>query len=493
MNGIPPGNERQTIAPPTGDGAAAYRARPGKKITGTLSGFLAGAVDRVLLWGLLATVLLAPVPFGSIQPWSYTLIAIIIGALLALWSTRVLISGASVTVPISRIWPAALLFTGVLAWAAFQAAPWSPIAWHNPVWAETAAVLGRPVQGFISVDPDATHTGIMRLMTYAGIFWLALQLGRSERGARLIFHAVAITGIAYAGYGIAVEITDSGTILWFEKERYLDNLTSTFRYKNAYAAYAGFGLLCTLALLIGAIGRYDYSTMGPRERARTLLTLLFERLWYLVLGVVVLVSALVLSDSRGGTIAAILAVVVLVWALWRSGTVQVPYGKAFAGGFAAVMLMYLSLSGGTVLDRLSTTSGNEVRSQIYHDTTKAIADRPLLGWGLGTFEGVFAKYKGPKIRTRTLRAHNEYLDNALGLGIPATAALVLAIGWLAVRCARGTRERSRNQIYPATGLAIIVLAGAQSAVDFTMQEPAVVATFALILGTACAQSWSNRS
>ena len=44
----------------------------------------------------------------------------------------------------------------------------------------------------------------------------------------------------------------------------------------------------------------------------------------------------------------------------------------------------------------------------------------------------------------------------------------------------------------STAGGVRVTLGEGMTVDFTMQEPAVVATFALILGTACAQSWSNR-
>ncbi|KKM69395.1 hypothetical protein LCGC14_1451270, partial [marine sediment metagenome] len=37
-----------------------------------------------------------------------------------------------------------------------------------------------------------------------------------------------------------------------------------------------------------------------------------------------------------------------------------------------------------------------------------------------------------------------------------------------------------------------VLVGVHSMVDFSLQIPAIGATFALILGIGCAQSWSSR-
>lgn len=50
-------------------------------------------MTRSVFWLLLATVLLAPIPFGAIFPWSYTLLALIIGALVLVWSASLLVAG----------------------------------------------------------------------------------------------------------------------------------------------------------------------------------------------------------------------------------------------------------------------------------------------------------------------------------------------------------------------------------------------------------------
>jgi hypothetical protein len=73
----------------------------------------------------------------------------------------------------------------------------------------------------------------------------------------------------------------------------------------------------------------------------------------------------------------------------------------------------------------------------------------------------------------------------------AAAALVLAITLLALRCFRGSLARQRDTYCPAAGFAIAVFVGIYSLVDFTLQVPPVSATFAPLLGTCCAQSWSS--
>tara|TARA_R110002072_G_scaffold10726_51_gene49773 strand:- start:424 stop:1809 length:1386 start_codon:yes stop_codon:yes gene_type:complete len=448
-------------------------------------------MSRIVFWLLLGTVLLSPVPFGAIFPWSYTLLALLVGVLVLVWSTTLLVAGAPPPVTLRMIALPAALFAAVIGWALVQASPWTPGAWHNPVWAETAKGLGADVQGYISVVPYTTETSVMRLLTYAGIFWLALQFGRSGERARQVFYAVAMAGLAYAAYGLIVDLTGAQTILWYDKETYKDNLTSTFRYKNAYATYAGMGLICTTALLVRALAREDFTRMGPRERLRSVLLLIFERSTYLLLAFILIASALLLSDSRGGFLAAILSMIVFAGALWRGRNLKLPYGKSSVAVMVGAGAVFIAISGGTVLDRLGESVGDNQRARIYAQTMDAIAERPLRGWGLGSFESVFAKYQDAGFDKRVARAHNEYLDNALGLGIPAAAALVLAIALIALRCLRGSITRQRDAYYPAAGFAIAVFAGIHSLVDFTLQVPAVAATFALLLGTCCAQSWSS--
>ena len=255
-------------------------------------------MTRFIFWALLGTVVLSPIPFGSIHPFSYSLMAIIVAILVGLWSIHLLISRQPPPVSLRMIWFPALCYGLVLIWIAIQASPYTPVALHHPVWKETADILGMPVQGYISINPYASETVIMRLLTYAGIFWLALQYGRSGKRAEQVFKALVWAGLVYAVYGLAVEFTGSETVLWFEKERYKDSLTSTFRYKNAYATYAGFGLVAAVAIIVRSLGQEEFGTMGPRERIRTVIVMTAEKLWYVFAAMAAILAALLLSDSR---------------------------------------------------------------------------------------------------------------------------------------------------------------------------------------------------
>jgi hypothetical protein len=51
-------------------------------------------MSRIVFWLLLGTVLLSPIPFGAVLPWSYTLLALIVGTLVLVWSTTPLLAGS---------------------------------------------------------------------------------------------------------------------------------------------------------------------------------------------------------------------------------------------------------------------------------------------------------------------------------------------------------------------------------------------------------------
>jgi O-antigen ligase len=126
-------------------------------------------------------------------------------------------------------------------------------------------------------------------------------------------------------------------------------------------------------------------------------------------------------------------------------------------------------------------------------TLNAIGDSPYLGFGLGSFEDVFHLYRteSHEMMTRSVRAHNTYLENALELGIPAASMLVLAVVVIAAQCVLGVRRRRRDFVYPALAVAVSIQVAVHALVDFSLQIPAVAATYALVLGLGFAQSWSS--
>ncbi len=442
---------------------------------------------------LVGLVVLAPLPFASVHPWSWSLIACVVGVLLVAWTLRHLVSGERPGIGLSRTWPFLLLFLGVIGWAAIQSSPLALEGWYHPLWNSAATALDTGLAGRVSLNPEATRSALLRLLSYGGIFWLALQYGREPEKARDAIYALAVAGLLYATYGLAVQFTGARKILWYEKFAYLNDLTSTFVNRNSYATYAGLTLVCASGLLLKIMSESLAAPFGRRERLRQLLETVTAQGWILLLAWIAVMTALLLTHSRGGFLSTALALLALCVALGFTRAVKARYA-VFLGALSLMAgASFFALSGEVTGVRLAATSPErEGRIRVYELTLEAIESAPMLGTGYGTFEDVFRFHRDEDVRGYYAKAHNTYIENALELGVPGALALFGAVAGLFLLTVRGVRRRRRDSIYPCIGLAATVLVAAHSAVDFSLQIPAVAITYSFLMGICCAQCWSSR-
>ena len=129
---------------------------------------------HVIFTGFLAVLVLSPLPFASNRPWSWSLLSMIVGLLMLAWAVAAWRNRDLVAVSWRRVWPFLLMFAVIVCWFTLQASSWTPVEWHHPAWAAAAAALGQPLDGAISIDPAMTLAALMRLLSYGGMFWLAL-------------------------------------------------------------------------------------------------------------------------------------------------------------------------------------------------------------------------------------------------------------------------------------------------------------------------------
>ena len=442
-----------------------------------------------LVRALVALTLAAPLPFGAVAGWASAIVAVASGALLLAWGVGALAGRTVVPRPSRFVWWSVLAFALAVLWAVLQTVGFTPEPWHHELWRDTAEALGTPYHGAVSLDPATSREGIVRIVACAGAFWLALQYGRDRWRAWYALQALAVGSTCYALYGLAVTLSGARVILWFEKTANVDAVTATFVNQNSFATYAGIGLLCTTAVLRRRFVGGLEGIAGVRERLRLLLGELVPRYWLFLACWLALASALLLSLSRGGVAATAVALLAFLWVLPASRGVRArtlllrTVGPVLVG--AALLLL-----GGEGMERRLWEAGPdwEKRLEIYSQTVKAIEDAPLLGTGLGTYASVYRSYRTEDVRPGVHMAHNDYLELALELGIPAAAVLVLSVVMLALVCVRGVRVRRADIEIPAAGVAVCTLVGIHALVDFSLQIPAVAITFALVLGVAVAQS-----
>ncbi len=444
---------------------------------------------------LLAVVLLSPLPLGGNRPWAWSLFAVAIGVLLILWTALVLSGRTRTAVPMDRLGAVVLPFAAVLAWAFVQTLSSVPIDWIHPLWPEAARALGVPVMAGISVDPELTHTAILRLASYGGVFLLAVQFGRDRARARETLVACAVAGTLYAVYGLIDHFAGWERILWLDKWAYQGDLTATFVNRNAYGAYAGLGLLCCMGLFLHTLRpSRQASPRGAYDLAETMLV----RAMPFLAGAIIIGTALLLTHSRGAFLSTGLGLLMLMAAAVTCRLIR-PTAAFVVGGLvmAGIGLAVIALSGEVTFERLASTpaqaAADESRKDLYRLTGDAIAVAPLTGHGFGAFLPAFRMYRDTSLALPVVWdfAHNVHLEAVMDLGLPAAALLYLSLAIITISCLRGLMRRRRDHVYPAVALSAATLIGSHGIVDFSAQMPAVAATLALLLGVGFAQSWST--
>lgn len=456
-----------------------------------------GMAERALFYALIALVALAPQPLASNRPLPAAVLALCAGLLLCIWAVLVALGRLRVAVPVARLhWPL-ILFGLTACWIFIQWLPVMPSSWADPIWQEASSALGTPLSGRISVNPHATLTGLMHLLAYGAIFWLALQLTASSGAARTAIAAVALIGTAYALYGIAVYVTGNSSVFIYEKWAYKNALSSTFVNRNSFATFAGLCLLAATALFIDSFRHLLTIDRPARQRIALITRTAFSlsAIWKPVAAFLLMI-ALALTGSRGGVASGLAGLFVLFLTYLRGGTLRLRHALPVAGIVVGLLAIVLLLAGDLLVQRFGRQDADldsNSRGIVYETTLRAIETAPWTGTGYGTYRDVFAAYRPEALSSIFYwdKAHNTYLENALELGVPAALALHLAIALLAFETVRGLWRRRRERTPASLGVAATVLVAIHSLFDFSLQMPAVAVLYAFILGFAVSQSWSS--
>ena len=174
-------------------------------------------VERVLLWAFIAGLAWCPFWFGSNVLLAWGINAVLFPGLVAIYELSLLIRGERHPVAIRQIKVPAALFAAVVLWILIQNATWTPEWLHHPIWQMSADALDRPIDGSISVNRELTSLALLRLITAASVFWIAMQLCRDASRANFLLWSIAAISCAYAAYGLFAFGLTPGRILWFEQ------------------------------------------------------------------------------------------------------------------------------------------------------------------------------------------------------------------------------------------------------------------------------------
>ena len=456
---------------------------------------VAGAVAAGSRWLAIGTIVLAPLPLGSVSPvfsvfWS--------GALLLSLATARLTSLR--TVHYLMIWAIAGTFLVLILIIWLQSLHDPSFAKPYPGWQDASRLLGIALPRRIAATGDATIFRIVGPLAFTLALLRALILAAEAREARRLAKTMAVAGICYAVFALIAFVFDPDVVLWQEKIAYRENVTGTFINRNTAATFFGG---CACVWMVRMLAQARELLHGERATWSWLRSLIAQpervsrRLILSSIGFFLCFAVTAATGSRAGLLltASVMSAIAVIFfrdslSSWRS---FVAIGSLILIG----LLSLLQILGGSVTSRLQASGlHDEGRLHVYRATLRMIADHPWFGVGLGGFETAFPGYRPAEVTDWGVwdRAHSVPLQIAAELGIPF-ALLIASLAALTVVALFVTMFRGkagRNAI-SLEALAFVLLGVVHSTVDFSLQIPGYSIFFAGWMGVGLASAIPDRT
>lgn len=320
----------------------------------------------------------------------------------------------------------------------------------------------------ISFDPFSTKVASLHILALGIYFSVLLVLFDRESRLRKTAIFITVFGFVYAFYAILQSVLSPLRIYGLYESAFAEPFGS-FVSRNNFAAWISLSMAIPLGLLLS----------GALKKDKVLLYITATAL----MGV-----SLLLSGSRGGLVAFIAEILVL---LLISYSPKQKSRVVMKFGLAALLLLLVAagavfVGGETSLTRIANERGvtdtTTSRSYIWSVTAKIIADSFPLGVGIGAFPQAFSKFDANSGTARVEQAHNDYLQLLSDAGLPG-ALLGLWFLWLLIRISGKTITSSQGY---QRGLAAGSIAGIfacliHSIFDFVLHTTAIAMLFLTLL------------
>jgi len=441
--------------------------------------FKFGAASNLLA----ATVfVLAPLPLGSVDlAWVCIWTGILAVSLLAARIDRTCTADLAVLAPI---------FVSIVVIAVIvclQMWPNGLAGLSDSAWRNAREQLGADVPDRVSLTSSVPWLNFGYYLLFALGFSRAYLLATDARQAQRLLHLLAYSGLCYALYGIFAQVFLPETLLWRQKEFYLQFATGTFVNRNTAATFWG---SCGLIFLIQFVRAVLHATDDPRsERIKWL-----DRPGTQAACCAVCLIAVGMTGSRAGILVTFLSMFFAVILY----LVPLQLGRESFWNFVrtafVVGVVGLALVGAAAMSRISEIGLVDAqRLEVYTTALKMIRGHELLGFGLGNFEAAFPLYRPAALGSQGIwdRVHSIPIELAIDLGIPAALCIFGIAAFYFVRLVRGALARKRDRHIPVVGAGVFMLGMLHSCVDFSLQIPGYGILFASIVGCGLAQSISR--
>lgn len=395
---------------------------------------------KIVRIGICALVTFCVLAYGVVEVWSTSVLEIAAASLLLVWAVH------------------------------FFRSPEEKIAW-SPLNAPLLGLIGLGAFQLLlrtTAYPYLTQTELLKLAAYFVVFFLAAQAFQGRKDLEHFLWFLVLLSFAVSLFGIVQHFTSDGTIYWFQTLPEGGDPFGPYVNRNHFAGFVELTAPVGLALMIfRGIRRDLYALAG-------------------VLCIVPL-GALILSGSRGGIVAILLAIGVLAL-LTRTRRNHGSDGPRLAvmGIIALAAVAFIVwLGADQALRRFSTLPSKDVsmerRGTMALGAARIFIHHPILGSGLGTLVSVFPEYESAYDGRLVDHVHNDYAELLAEMGILGGICGLIFLGRL-FRSARESFEAEQghfSRALHAGAIASVCAMLLHSLVDFNLHIPANTILFLL--------------
>lgn len=391
--------------------------------------------QNISFYFLLTILCCASILFGSIHPLVQSVLValILLSAAVMAWQRGFVSSMLST--------PGVLVVIGLFLYVFLQTIP-LPLSWLKHLdparyaWAEAVSLLAHTPENFAPLSYLGVNT-LFELFLYISLVPLffmvrSLFLGKNGRFRyRMVSYVLIGVGLVQAIYGIFQFIHPNVGILWLHNPTRAAH--GSIIYANHYGALLNLCWPQAWALALHSLAKnqqHGGAVPAPRRHEpwrRTVLRLLHqlslprEASIFFFMALLMMVAVLC-SLSRG----AILALVVILLGLNIVLPLSRQKGQIIFGFFCTFLLLFtFFLDFNIIWQRFATFEDSGLaRFQLYAASLPILADHWLTGIGLGAYTAVSPLYlKNFPAHLHFDHAHNEFLELAIELGLPAACLL----------------------------------------------------------------------
>lgn len=321
----------------------------------------------------------------------------------------------------------------------------------------------------ISLAPFETEMTALHYLSLGFLLSIVLSSLSSVKRISKLVNVIAIFGFAFAFFAILQSFLSPGKIYGIY-ERFGAYPFGSFVSRHNFAAFMEMTMALPLGLLLS----------GSVDRDKKLLY---------ITAIALMGVALLLSGSRGGLVATVSAVFLLVLLTTQAKGVKKIALRAVLviALVGAVVAGTLFVGGESSLTRIAETAASKDittnRTHIWGITLKVIASNMPFGAGLGAFGQAYTPHDDLSGMERVEQAHNDYLQVVADMGLVGAAiggCFLFVLFQTARKNIKADNKFRRGVAIGAFGGIFAILV--HSIFDFVLHTTAISFLFLLLVG-----------